>query len=388
MLKEDEMKALQLTLPTVNIYNQIVTMIARLIKTLMVVFTISAGMVSPSCAPASALEDWSENDPHAGLTIFDKISHQEMVKVTLKGNLDSMINIRNTNHYSAAEFTYEDANGIDQNYNIKVKPRGKFRRRVCDMPPLKIKFSKDQLEAAGLSKHNDIKLVTHCLDDPNYNEKLVLKEYLTYKLYNQLNPYSFRVQLIKVTYQDKHDKKYKRTQLGFLIEDVDELADRMRGKECDDCMGLSAAHLNTSQEKIASLFQFMVGNTDWSLQMSRNVKFIKMHNDLHTPIPYDFDFSVLVNAPYLRPNSDIKQSKNMERIYMGLDTDIEKVYGTISYFKTKRDELIDTIRDFHYLDKDERFAIELYIETFFDNVDSKGKAEKYLFKYGQLSGVR
>ncbi len=354
----------------------------------MVAIAIATFFVSPLCSPIQAFEDWGGYEPHSGQSIFDQISQQEIVKISIAGDLDSLVNIRNTRSYSKANFSYEDKYGIQRNYAIKVKPRGKFRRRVCDFPPLKLKFSKDQLEAAGLSKHNDLKLVTHCMDDVEYNEKLVLREYLVYKLYNELNPNSFRVQLIEVTYQDKHDKKNKITQYGFLIEDVDELAERMGGKECDDCLSLAKDQINTSQEKVVAMFQYLVGNTDWSLELARNLKLIKMPNGSHIPVPYDFDFSVLVNAPYLRPNSDLNQTTNMERIFMGHSEDFNQLYGTVSYFKTKRKALLKVIRNFHFLSKDERFSAELYVETFFDKMNNRENTQDIIFGKNEVTGLK
>ncbi len=370
--------------PTVNFKK----MITRLTKITMVAMVLATTSVSPSCAATQALEGWETYIPHSGQSIFDQISRQEIVKITLVGNMDSLINNRKTRSYSRASFSYKDENGITNNYSVRVRPRGKFRRRVCDFPPLKLKFSKDQLEAAGLSKHNDLKLVSHCMDDVAYNEKLVLREYLAYKLYNELNPNSFRVQLVQITYRDRHDKKNKMTQYGFLIEDVDEMAERMGGKECDDCFALPDELVNTSQEKIASMFQYLIGNTDWNLAMGRNLKLIKMPDGNHTPVPYDFDFSVLVGAPYLRPNSDLSQSPNMERIFLGQSKKFEDLYGTVSYFKTKRKALLGIIRNFHFLNREDRFEAELYIESFFDEMDSRDNAQNMIFGKNEVTGLK
>ena len=313
--------------------------------------------------------------PHSGQSIFDLMHNQEVVDMTLVGEMDSFINVRKTKDYSKAELTYIDGMGVERNYKVKVKPRGKFRRRVCDFPPLKLKFSKDQLEAAGLSKHNDLKLVTHCMDDEAYNETLILKEYLAYKLYNELTPNSFRVQLVNITYQDKHDKNNKVTQYGFIIEDVDEMADRIGGLECDNCMGVPAEKIRTSHEKIMAMFQYMIGNLDYNLNMNRNVKMIRMNDGTFIPVPYDFDFTVIVGAPYLRPNKDMNQTTAMERIFLGNTKDPDKLNSTIAYFKTKRKNMLEIIRNFDLLGRKDRNQLELYVSSFFDQIRVKTAAE-------------
>jgi hypothetical protein len=354
-------------------------MITRLKKITLVAMLMATASISAFCSPEFVQKSGGGYLPHSGQSIFDVINQQDIVEMTLTAEIDSLIETRKTKEYRAADISFKDGSGIVHNYQIRVKPRGKFRRRICDFPPLKIKFSKEQLEAAGLSKHNDLKLVTHCMEDELYNENLLLREYLTYKLYNELSPNSFRTQLVKITYQDSHDKRNKQVRYGFLIEDVDELADRMGGKECDDCFGLTQEQINTSQENVVALFQYMIGNVDWNLDMHRNIKLIKKADGSHIAVPYDFDYSVLVGAPYLRPNTDLQQTTAMERIFLGRTQESEKLNGTISYFKTKRKALLDIIRSFHYLNKQERFEIELYIESFFDQIDNRNSVDQMIF---------
>ncbi len=354
-------------------------MIIRHLKNTIVAIFMVTAFAPAFCSPL-AWQGWGGYEPHSGQSIFDLINQQEVVEMTLTGEIDSLVNVRKTRDYSHADLSYIDELGMAHSYRIKVKPRGKFRRRVCDFPPLKIKFSKDELEAAGLSKHNDLKLVSHCMDDAEYNESLILREYLAYKLFNELSPNSLRTQLVRITYQDKHNKRNKVTQYGFLIEDVDELAERMGGLECDNCLGLKENQIITSQEKIVALFQYMIGNVDWDLSMHRNVKLIKMNDGSHIPVPYDFDYSVFVSAPYLRPNPDVEQSNAMERIYLGHTQEADKLHGTISYFKTKKDALFDIIHNFSHLSKRERFELELYVKGFFDLLDTKENAENMIFR--------
>ena len=361
-------------------------MIIRYLKINWAFFLLIALSISATARPMD-FQKQGGYEPHSGQSIFDLLNQQEVVEMILVAELDSLINVRKTNDYSQARLTYKDGMGIDRNYDVEVKPRGKFRRRVCDFPPLKLKFSKDQLEAAGLSKHNDLKLVTHCLDAEGYNESLVMKEYLTYKMYNELTPNSFRVQLVKITYQDKHNKRNKIKQYGFLIEDVDELADRIGGKECDECMGVPIDQIKTSQEKVLALFQYMVGNLDYDLSMNRNVKLIKMNDGTYIPVPYDFDYSVLIGAPYLRPNADLEQTADMERIYLGNAKEADELRNTILYFKAKRDALLEIIHDFNYMDRQARFEMELYVESFFDQLEVSENVQGMIFKKKDV-GVR
>ncbi len=90
-----------------------------------------------------------------------------------------------------------------------------MRLQICSIPPLKVKFEKSDLAAHQLSPLNELDLVQPCHDADQYYQ-YILKEYLAYKLWELVSPYSFRTQLVKIHYTnpdgtDAHDASY-----GFL----------------------------------------------------------------------------------------------------------------------------------------------------------------------------
>jgi hypothetical protein len=182
-----------------------------------------------------------------------------------------------------------------------------------------------------------------------------------------------------VTYKDKNDAKYQITRWGFLIEDEEELAKRLAAEECKECMGQPAENFHKSLEKIQSVFQYMIGNTDWSLQMNRNVKLLKNSEEKLIPIPYDFDFSVMVGAPYMRPNSDVKQTGKMERVFMGNSGSAKELYSTFAYFKSKKEAMLEVIRNFRLLNEDTRVEMLNYLESFFEIIMVEDLAQRTMF---------
>ena len=329
-------------------------------------------------------DDWQDFIPHSNQSILDMLSRQEVVEITLSINFDSLISKRNTEEYMPAGFTYENEKGVMQSYQIKVKPRGKYRRRVCDFPPLKLKFSKDELEAAGLSDMNELKLVTHCLDDKLQGNEQVLREYLIYKMYNELTPMSLRVQLAKITYRDSGGKGKKLTRWAFLIEDEEELEARKGGQICD-CLGQQKDAIQPTHERIASLFQYMIGNTDWNLEMLRNVKLLRTGDEKLIPVPYDFDFSALVSAPYAKINSDLGQRNIRDRVFMGLTSSADEIYPTISYFKTKKEALYKIVWSFKQLNDESRAEMAAYLDSFYLVVDDMQRVQSELFEKRQAT---
>lgn len=351
----------------------------RFMKSKPVLFAILALLLMHSCAPAAVLEeDWG-NVPHSDQSLLSVMSRQDLLEVTLLTEIDSLLQKRKTEDYRDAEFSYEDENGVIHSFKAKAKPRGRFRRMTCDFPPLKLKFSKQELEAAGLSDMNELKLVTHCLDDKDLSKSLVLREYLAYKLYNELTPNSLRAQLVKITYLDKSNPDYRLTRYGFLIEDKEEFSWRTSGTVSEK-MGTQPSELSPAHEKIVSVFQYMIGNSDWNVEVLRNIQILEKEENKLIPVPYDFDFAAIVSAPYARPNTDVGQKRISERVFMGASTSAKELYSTLNYFKTKKEKLLNIVNDFDLMDRESRESIVQYLEIFFEEIETTESAQKALFE--------
>ncbi len=181
---------------------------------------------------------------------------------------------------------------------LDVSVRGNFRRNPqnCGFPPLKLDFFRKKDPPGGaFSGQNKLKLVTHCEDSDH-----VLLEYMVYKLYNLISPNSYKVRLAEVTYQDAKGVHPLITEKAFFIEDDDEMAHRIGG------VGLVSDTIypaDANREALTSLYLFncMIGNLDWNIPFLKNLKVVDM-GEASAPIvvPYDFDFSEMVDAPYTK----------------------------------------------------------------------------------------
>jgi hypothetical protein len=232
-------------------------------------------------------------------TIFDEMYGKEVLEVTLTTDIQQFIANKNTDTYQPARIQFKGRAGEEHAWDIRLRPRGRYRRRVCDFPPIKIKYPKKEIKQAGYAGHNDLKLVTHCLSDP-LGDELVMREHLVYLLYRELSPYAFRTQLVHITYIDNQGGA-PLARYGILLEDEDELAERYRMEVCDECYGYQEEDFEDQARKINQLFQYLIGNADWSLRMQRNIKILQREEDQQEDllfVPYDFDFSEMVNAPY------------------------------------------------------------------------------------------
>lgn len=303
-------------------------------------------------------------------SIFDKIalSTDDAIELTLTTDLENLIINKNNSDYQVAFLEMTDYKNEKVKHKLKVKPRGKFRRRICDFPPLKLNFSKEELTNFGLNpKFDKLKLVTHCTDNKFESKDNVLREYLSYQLYNQLTDNSFRTQLVRIKYIDIHNSSKPITRYGFLIEDTDEMAMRLNGQECD-CHGIKSDMISPTPHNLMAMFQYMIGNEDWNSTMLRNVKAIQlltggMRNNII--VPYDFDFSGLVNAPYAIPDPDLKHKTVQQRHFFGSFKSNDELEAMKNHYLSREKEMLKTVKNFKMLGLSSRLEIVEYLKDFF-----------------------
>lgn len=310
-------------------------------------------------------------DPKGGDSLFDQWAKQPMTNIELHVNFDSLEVFRKKEGSVNALVL-----AGEQSISLEVSVRGRFRRRTCVIPPIKLQFNKDDLRAYGLNTHNDYKLVTHCTNGATGQDAL-LREQLAYELYNTVNPdASFRTQLLTVTYVNTVDNSTE-TSYAILIEDTDELRERMglELKNCDDCYGLLSEQV-TNAEKL-TLFQYMIGNSDFSTNMVRNLKMMKGPDGVAIAVPYDFDFSGLVNATYASgfPNLGEYEVTDRTLIWEFADADPD-FFAAEQYFLNLEDELMGQVADFEHMGAKSKREISKYLKAFFKEVKSGGIAAR------------
>ncbi len=300
-------------------------------------------------------------------SIFDRLYSEQILEATLEVNVDFLVEKKKTNDYHPAVFTFTDGTGQEQRWPIEVRARGRFRRVYGEFPPLKLKFPKKALAARGMNHHNDLKLVTN-ITGTEEGDDYILREYLAYKLYQQMSPYNYRVQLLRLTYKDLVSGK-KQASYAILIEDTDEMEDRYQGETCKDCFGMADSLLQQDAVYAHALFQYMIGNTDWSVAMSRNLKLLKLPSGKHVPVPYDFDFSGLVHAKYAIPRAELGQQSITDRVFLA-ELDQSALAPAIDQFKARREQLLNTIESFDLLSRKSRKEITKYLDQFFIELEN------------------
>lgn len=315
----------------------------------------------------------SKTIPDSNLTIFQKLVNDNITQLTLTADFDFLIQNKKLNDEHTAKLTLSTEDDSITTLNIKIRPRGVYRRRFCDSPPLRLNFDKQDLDSLGLNADFDkLKLVTHCMDNESA-EQVLLREYWTYKLYNNLTPNSFKVHLIKIKYVNINDPSEQTEHLAFLIENNNEMAQRIGGKIVER-YGMTPSKLMTSTHQNAMMFNYMIGNLDWHIERNRNVKLVEVpHEKGLVVVPYDFDMSAFVFPSYARLNPDYKQVRFTDRYCVGRFSSKVALTETIQKIQTLQPAILSAFKECPHLNDDSKYSMAKYLKSFFKPLGKERK---------------
>ncbi len=285
-----------------------------------------------------------------------------------------------------ARLTYPGAGGALQTISVEVSPRGLTRRlEVCDFPPLKVHFNKQETKNTPWRGNGSLKLVTYCKTNRKYSQYYV-KEFLAYRIYNLITPFSFRVQPLLVEYVDDEKKSSTLTRFGFMIEDIDDLARRLDLKSLR--IGrVAVKQLDPLETARFALFQYMISNLDWSAlsgpdpnRCCHNSRLIGKRETAvpKYAIPYDFDFSGLVNAPYAGPPEGIRVRNVRQRLYRGFCADNDRLPRAVADFNEKKPAIMALFNDNPHLDKRDREGAVSYLQAFYEIINDPDQFESQI----------
>lgn len=341
------------------------------IKSVLPLWILVLGIALPFGASAEANPIYKDTtlEANAQNTFFDRLPEGKPLAITLTAPWDSLLADRWGEEYLPATIQYLGDRGVLQRLPVGIRARGRFRRRTCGFPPLKLNFKKSDLAAEGLqAEYDKYKLVTQCLDDERLANELVLREYLAYQLFEQLSPKSYRTRLVRITYQYPGGR-IRSSGYGILLEETDELGARFGAEEAE-LFNPAPDSLDARQEMRVALFQYMIGNADWSYQQMRNLKLYRTADQSgYFAVPYDFDFSGLVNAPYARPSVELGQRYVGDRVFLGLNRDQELLRREIGYVLSKKASLYQTVQSLSLLSGAGRRDILDYLDAFFQTLE-------------------
>src|SRR5436190_9005990 len=171
---------------------------------------------------------------------------------------------------------------------VNLRTRGNIRRQtgMCASVPLSIEFVKPDVKRTVFDGQNKLKLVVNCNEGHRFDQ-LVLLEYLAYRLHNVMTPHAFRVRLALATYVDSKSGRTLSTHNAVFIEDDDDVAARMDGRAVET-PGLLFKDFDQESLTMMTVFQYMIGNPDYSISGQHNVRLVQTFANVRHLLAWDF----------------------------------------------------------------------------------------------------
>ncbi len=276
-------------------------------------------------------------------------------------------------HTAILKYTTAD---IGVQINLKVKTRGETRKnpKVCRFPPLELNFKKNQNEDNIFVGQDKLKLVTHCGNSKVYDQ-YILQEYLTYKHYNILTERSFKVRLLKVKYADSAGDNKPLERFGFLIEDKSVMAKRNGMKDIKRKL-LNQEFCDRFSIDLMTVFQYMIGNTDWSVTNLHNIKLITLDSTSKPiPVPYDFDYSGAISTHYAQPPEILPIDNVRQRIFRGYCRKTEELERIFDIYNHHKNEIYDLYQDSEFINEKNKKALIKYFDKFYKTINDPKRSQ-------------
>ena len=306
------------------------------------------------------------------------------LEIRITAPMKTLLGERPNDTYLRGTLSYRETDGRNGDFDVGIRTRGNYRRdaRVCPFPPLRINFKKSQVKQTLFRRQDKLKLVAHCRDNSDRHEQNIIEEYLAYRILNTLTDISYRVRLAHITYVDSEQEYDDRVRYAFFIEHKKRLSRRI------DLPLISTERIRTSDlagpySDLTSLFQFMIGNTDFSPiagpegeDCCHNSTLFGNDGGPIYAIPYDFDMSGLVDAPYAEPNPKFRIRRVTQRLYRGRCEYIGNLETSVQLFLDKRDAIYGLFEDQQQLQESTRKKTLKFIDGFYDVVENPKKRQR------------
>ena len=169
-----------------------------------------------------------------------------------------------------------------------------------------------------------------------------------------------------------------------LVLGIDEVAER-NGLKQVKTPKVERGQLDPAATARSDLFQYMIGNQDWSdtagpagTHCCHNVNLLgKTAADTSglVPVARDFDSSGWVNAPYALPPANVPIRTVRQRFYRGYCQFNDQARAAAQDMLARRGALLDVVSGATGLTSRARNAATKYLQDFFDEISDPGKLQ-------------
>jgi hypothetical protein len=324
--------------------------------------------------PATLAAQTPDSTTHKPTRLFRA---KDPVEMWLQADFKTVFKDRDsmtTKRYPAT-LKYLAEGGDTVSLNVQLATRGHFRLRTCDFLPLKVFFDKEKAKGTLFGGEASLKLTPHCMKSDRYTQNIYV-EYAIYGMYNLLTPISLKARLATITWLDPNNPKFTVTRPGFWTQDEDDMAKEIRGKILMT-QGGNAAEMDPRQMAITDVFQYMIGNTDFSLSYLHNYRIVQTDTSVSWyPMAYDFDWSGLVDAPYANPDYRLGIKRTTDRLYRGGCHPPEVLSQAVQPFVAKKDSIYGMLRNIKGLAPERLKEAESFLDEFYKDVNNPGTVKR------------
>ena len=197
---------------------------------------------------------------------------EKILNIKISGELRSLFNdSADQSNYHPVVLSYKGDDSAEIKIPLKARTRGHFRKSMgdCTYPPILLNFSRKETPAKSLfAGQNKLKLVMPCQGD-----QYVVREWMIYKLYNLVSDKSYKARLVRVELDDSQRKKKSSPFYGILLEEDGQMAKRNKMVSVKrKLLRMNQAEQSTFLKM--AVFEYLIGNTDWSVEYQQNVELI------------------------------------------------------------------------------------------------------------------
>ena len=143
--------------------------------------------------------------------------------------------------------------------------------------------------------------------------------------------------------------------------------------------------LSNFETSLMALFQYMIGNDDWSAlspaaddECCHNMRHVLTTDGKIMPLPYDFDFSGLVDTTYAVSRLGTRNVR--KRRYLGYCESQVELADAITHMQSRREEIDAQVRQLEALSSRENKRTLKYFDRFYEVLDDPRKFKKRILE--------
>ncbi len=286
-----------------------------------------------------------------------------VAQLTLRTDLGALLTDRDTSKAAPWRDATVSYAGPESTLTVpvRVRARGIWRRANCDFPPIRLRFTDSLTRGTVFRGAHSARLVVPCRGPAVY-EQLILQEYATYRVLQLLTPAALAPRLVRLSYEDLRGRA-RPPRWAFVTEEPERLAQRLGGFVVTGGAP-RVSNLSPYQAALLGTFQYFIGNTDWGMSHRHNIAVLAVAESTYA-LPYDFDWTGVVDAPYAKPLPILPIRTVRERMWRGTCQSAEELEPVLARFEALRDTIAALYRSIPGLEPRElRKTMEYYDEFY------------------------